>query len=121
MNIKKILTKYSILLFIYLTLTRFIEPYGLKLYYSLHSQPDITLETVSAIRSIFVTITYLLNLILAILIITDSKQKNVLDWLIVIITIFSAETGIVLFAVWQIYKELNKKFESQYSSQNSGI
>jgi hypothetical protein len=53
-----------------------------------------------------------LNLILAIFIIVDSKQKKAIDWLIVIITFFSAETGIILFAVWQIYKELNKKYEA---------
>jgi len=69
-------------------------------------------ETVNTIQTIFITITFLLNLILAIFIIIDSKQKKALDWLIVIITFFSAETGIILFAVWQVYKELNKKYEA---------
>lgn len=112
MNIKKILTKYSILLLIYIALIRFVKPYGLQLYYTLHSQPDMLTETVNTIQTIFITITFLLNLILAIFIIIDSKQKKALDWLIVIITFFSAETGIILFAVWQVYKELNKKYET---------
>lgn len=110
MNIKKILTKYLILLLVYILLIRFVKPYGLQLYYSIHSQPDMMPETVRTISSIFITITFLFNLILAFFIVVDSKQKKVLDWLIVIITFFSAETGIVLFLVWQVYKELNKKY-----------
>lgn len=112
MNIKKILTKYSLLLLIYIALIRFVKPYGLQLYYTLHSQPDMMAETINTIQSIFITITFLLNLILVIFIIIDSKQKKALDWLIMLITFFSAETGIVLFALWQIYKELNKKNEA---------
>ncbi len=113
MNIKKILTRYSILLLIYIALIRFVKPYGLQLYYTLHSQPDMLVETINTIQSVFISITFLLNFILAIFIIVDSKQKKALDWLIVIITFFSAETGIILFSVWQIYKELNKKYETQ--------
>lgn len=111
MKTKRILTKYSILLLIYIALIRFVKPYGLQLYYTLHSQPDMIAESVNTIQSVFITITFLLNLILSIFIIVDSKQKKALDWLIVIITFFSAETGIILFAIWQIYKELNKKYE----------
>jgi NADH:ubiquinone oxidoreductase subunit K len=113
MDITKILTKYSILLLIYIAFIRFIQPYGLQLYYTLHSQPDLMLETIRTIQSIFISITFLLNLILAIFIVVDSKQKKLLDWLIVIITFFSAETGIVLFVVWQIYKDLKIKYESK--------
>jgi len=113
MNIKKLLTKYSILLLIYIGLVRFVKPYGLQLYYSLHSQPDMMPEDIGTIQSAFITITFLLNLILSIFIIVDSKQKKTIDWLIVIITFFSAETGIALFLIWQIYKELNKKYEAQ--------
>ena len=113
MNIKKFLTKYSILLLIYIALIRFVKPYGLQLYYTLHSQPDIMAESINTIQSVFITITFLFNLILAIFIIVDSKQKKTIDWLIVLITFFSAETGIVLFVVWQIYKDLNKKYEAQ--------
>ena len=113
MNIKKILTRYSILLLIYIALIRFVKPYGLQLYYTLHSQPDMLVETINTIQSVFISITFLLNFILAIFIIVVSKQKKALDWLIVIITFFSAETGIILFSVWQIYKELNKKYETQ--------
>lgn len=115
MKIKKILTKYSILLLIYIALIRFVKPYGLQLYYTLHSQPDMMVESINTIQSVFITITFLLNLILSIFIIVDSKQKKALDWLIAIITFFSAETGIVLFAIWQIYKELNKKYEAQHA------
>ncbi len=86
MNIKKLLTKYSILLLIYIGLIRFAKPYGLQLYYTLHSQPDMMAEDVRIIQSAFITITFLLNLILSIFIIVDSKQKKTIDWLIVIIT-----------------------------------
>jgi hypothetical protein len=113
MNIKKLLTKYLVLLLIYIALIRFVKPYGLQLFYTLHSQPDMMVETINTIKSVFITITFLLNLILAIFIIVDSKKKMTIDWLIVIITFFSAETGLALFLIWQIYKELNKKYEAQ--------
>jgi NADH:ubiquinone oxidoreductase subunit K len=115
MNIKKLLTKYSILLLIYIGLIRFAKPYGLQLYYTLHSQPDMMPEDVRMIQSAFITITFLLNLILAIFILVDSKQKKSLDWFLVVITFFSAETGITLFLIWQIYKDLNKKYEAQHA------
>lgn len=113
MNIKKLLTKYSILLIIYIVLVRFIQPYGLRLYYSIYSNPDMATETVSTIQSIFTAVTFLINLIFVIFILVDAKQKKVADWLIAVITFFSAETGIVLFLIWQIYKELNRKYEAQ--------
>ena len=113
MRTKKILTKYSILLLIYIVLIRFVKPYGLRLYYTLHSQPDLLVENINTIQSVFITATFLLNLILAIFIIVDSKQKRTVDWLIVIITFFSAETGIVLFILWMIYEEMNIKYELQ--------
>lgn len=113
MNIKNILTKYSIVLLVYIVLIRFAKPYGLQLYYTLHSQPELIAQNVRVIQSAFITITFLLNLILAIFIVVDSKQKRGLDWLIATITFFSAETGIVLFLIWQVYKEFNKKQEEQ--------
>ena len=112
MNIKKLLTKYSILVLIYIVLIRFAQPYGLQLYYTFHSQPDMIPKDVRMIQSAFITITFLSNLILAIFILVDSRQKKFLDWLFVVITFFSAETGIALFLIWQIYKELNKKYEA---------
>lgn len=113
MNIKKLLTKYSILLIIYIVLVHFIQPYGLRLYYSLYSNPDMVTETVNTIQSIFTAVTFLINIIFVVFILVDAKQKKVADWLIVVITFFSAETGIVLFLIWQINKELNRKYEAQ--------
>lgn len=43
-----------------------------------------------------------------IFILVDSKKKKVIYWLIVVITFFSAETGIIMFLIWQIYKQLIK-------------
>ncbi len=113
MRIQKLLTKYSILLLVYIALVRFAQPYGLKLYYSIYSNPEMMAETVNTIQSIFTTVTFLINLIFVVFILVDSKQKKVVDWLIVVITLFSAETGIALFLIWQIYKELNNKYEAQ--------
>jgi len=115
MNIQKLLTKYAILLLIYIALVRFIQPYGLKLYYSIYSNPDLVTESVNTIQSIFTAVTFLINLIFVGFILVDSKQKKGIDWLIIVITFFSAETGIALFLIWQIYKELNKKYEAQHT------
>lgn len=113
MKIQKLLTKYSILLLIYIAIVRFAKPYGLQLYYSLYSNPDMMVETVNTIQSIFIGITFIINLFLVIFILIDSKQKKAIDWLLAIITFFSAETGILMFLIWQIYKQLIKKYEAQ--------
>lgn len=120
MNILKLLIKYAILLLIYIALVRFIQPYGLRLYYSIYPNPDLVTESVNTIQSIFTAVTFFINLIFVIFIVIDSKQKRAIDWLIAVITFFSAETGIVLFLVWQIYKELNKKYEAQHTIKNIG-
>lgn len=60
MNIKRLLTKYSILLIIYIVLVRFIQPYGLRFYYSTYSDPDMATETVNTIQSIFTAVTFLI-------------------------------------------------------------
>ena len=120
MRIQKLLTKYSILLLIYIAIVRFAKPYGLQLYYSIYSNPDMMAETVNTIQSIFLGITFIINLFLVIFILVDSKQKKAIDWLIAVITFFSAETGIVMFLIWQIYKQLIKKYEAQHAIKNIG-
>lgn len=116
MKIQKLLTKYSILLLIYIAIVHFAKPYGLQLYYSIYSNPDMMVETVNTIQSIFLGITFLINLLLVIFILIDSKQKKAVDWLIAVITFFSAETGIIMFLIWQIYKQLMRKYEAQHLS-----
>ncbi len=109
MNIRKTFIKFSILLLVYIVLVCFLQPYGLYIYYTLSSQPDLVPGSIKAVQSALITITFVLNLILAIFVAVDSKQKIVVDWLIVIITFFSAETGIGLFLIWQIYKDLSRQ------------
>ena len=113
MKYQKLLVKYIILLLIYVFIVRFVEPYGLNLYYSYYSNPSMMPETVNSIQSIFTAITFFIRLIFAILILVDSKDKKSIDWLIALVTFFSAEIGIVLFMLWQFYKEVMDRLKEQ--------
>lgn len=104
MNFKKVLTKYAVILLVYIILIRFAQPYGLRIYYTLSSDPSMTPETVNTIQAIYSAITFFINLLIVILVAIDSKKKKILDWLILLITFFSVETGICIFLIWQFYK-----------------
>jgi len=107
MKIKKLFTKYALLLLIYILIVRFIEPYGLRLYYSLSDDPMSNPQTIDTIQSVLTLINFIINLIFVVFMIIDSKSKKVLEWLIILVTFFSPEAGITIFLVWQIYKELH--------------
>jgi hypothetical protein len=113
MNIKKILLKYVVLLLIYIVIVRFLQPYGLRIYYSTIENPIDNPNTVQNIQSIMTLMTFIINLIFAVFMTIDSKSKKLLDWLIILITFFSPESGITIFIVWQIYKEIVLKYEAQ--------
>jgi len=112
MNIKKLITKYVIFLLVYTVIVRFLKPYGMNLYYTMHPNPDMIEQTYKTLQSIMLATTFFINLILTVFILVDSKKKKLIDWLVAIITFFSAETGIVIFLFWQTYKELSKKYNA---------
>ena len=114
MEIKRILTKYAILLLVYIVIVRFLEPYGLRIYYSMIENPIDNPNIIQTIQSVMTLITFIINLIFVIFMIVDSKSKKILDWLIILITFFSPEAGITIFIVWQIYKQLTNKYEAQH-------
>lgn len=113
MNIKKVLLKYVVLLLIYIVIVRFLQPYGLKIYYSTIENPIDNPNTIQTIQSIMTLITFIINLIFVVFMAIDSKSKKLLDWIIILITFFSPESGITIFIVWQIYKEIVLKYEAQ--------
>ncbi len=113
MNIKKVLLKYVILLLIYIVIVRFLQPYGLKIYYSTIENPIDNPNTIQTIQSIMTLITFIINLIFVVFMAIDSKSKKLLDWMIILITFFSPESGITIFIVWQIYKDIVLKYEAQ--------
>lgn len=113
MNIKKVLLKYVVLLLIYIVIVRFLQPYGLKIYYSTIENPIDNPNTIQTIQSIMTLITFIINLIFVVFMAIDSKSKKLLDWMIILITFFSPESGITIFIVWQIYKEIVLKYEAQ--------
>jgi hypothetical protein len=114
MDIKKTLLKYITLLLIYIIIVRFIQPYGLKIYYSTIENPIDNPYTIETIQSLITLIGFIINLIFVTFMIVDSKSKKLLDWLIILITLFSPETGITIFIVWQIYSEVIKKYEAEH-------
>lgn len=112
MKTNKIISKYIFILLIYVIITNFIQPYGLKLYFSLASPPEMVLNNVNLISKLIITTSYLLNLIIIIFVLFDAKQKKLIDWMIIIIILFSAEIGILAFLIWQIYKTEKIKYDA---------
>ncbi len=112
MDNKRFFAKYVTLLLIYIVIVRFVEPYGLKLYYTLADNPISDAQSVQVIQSIMTLIGFVINLIISIIMIVDSKSKKLLDWLIIIVTFFSPECGIVVFILWQTNKNAIKQLVS---------
>ena len=104
MDFKKVFKKYIILLLVYLVISRVIQPYGLNLYYSSVDNPIGNPNTIELIQSIMTLIGFLINLIFVIFMIIDLKPKKLIDWLIIILSFFSPEIGIILFLLWKYYK-----------------
>ena len=113
MKISNLILKYSIFLVIILIIERFVEPYAMKLYYSINDNSNLMPNTIQQFQSIVMSVNFLFNLIIVVLMIIDSKNKKSIDWIIFIITFFSYEVGIPVFFIWQIYKSLNNKYEAQ--------
>lgn len=114
MDKKKLLIKYSIFILVYALFRNILQPYGMRLYYSMHPEPELVTMTVQTIQSMLTATTFLVNLILVIFVIIDSKQKKALDWIIAVIVFFEPTTGLVLFLVWQLYKEYLNKYKAQH-------
>lgn len=113
MIIKRLISKYVVILLIYTVIIRFIKPYGLNLYYTMIESPNMFSETVQTVQSVMLGMMFFINLIIVIIILFDSKSKKTIDWLIALVTFFSVETGILIFLFWQTYKETIKKYEAQ--------
>lgn len=104
MNTKQIIKKYIILILIYVIFRYLIEPYGFRIYYSVFSEPQMIKETFNTVQSILFLITYLINLVFVIIMFIDSKEKKLIEWLILLITLIRVDIGILLFLMWNIYK-----------------
>lgn len=100
MDMQKLIKKYSILLFIYVILYYLISPYGFKIYYSLVEEPTMIRETFQTFQSILVAILYFMNLIFAVIVLIDSKEKKIIDWIIILTTLIKIDIGILLFLIW---------------------
>jgi hypothetical protein len=112
MKTTKLISKYSIILLVYVIIIHFVQPFGLKVYYSIVANSIITPITVNTIQSFLFAFSIMLNIAIMILVLIDSKQKKTIDYLISSIILFSAETGVILFIIWQIYKTEIKKYEA---------
>jgi hypothetical protein len=110
---RKMFKKYLALLLIYTVTTRLIGYYGLRLYFTLADNPKMLPGTVQSFQSIVTTLEFVFNLVIVILMIVDIKAKKLTDWLIILLTLFTADIGITLFIVWTFYKEWTQKYEAQ--------
>lgn len=110
---KKIFKKYLILLLVYTVVVRFIGFYGLRLYYTLADNPKLLPTTVQSFQAFVTAIEFGLKVLFVIFMLVDVKGKKLIDWLIMIITFFNADIGIVLFIVWAFYKDWTQKYEAQ--------
>jgi hypothetical protein len=111
---EKIFKKYLIILLIYTVIVRFIGFYGLRLYYTLADNPKLLPPTVQSFQAFVTAIEFALKVLVVILMLVDIKGKKLIDWLIILITFFNADIGIILFIVWSFYKEWTQKYEAQH-------
>jgi hypothetical protein len=109
----KMFKKYIALLLIYTVTTRLIGYYGLRLYFTFADNPKMLPGTVQSFQSIMTALEFFFNLVIVVLMIVDVKAKKLTDWLIILLTLFTADIGIALFIVWTFYKEWIKKYEAQ--------
>ena len=109
---KKVFKKYVIFLAIYAVTIRLIGYYGLRFYYTFADNPKILPTTVQSLQSVLTAVEFTFNLFIMIMMAVDLKEKRLTDWLIILITFFNADIGIVLFIVWSFYKEWSKKYEA---------
>jgi hypothetical protein len=93
---KKVFKKYVIFLAIYA------------------ENPKILPTTVQSLQSVLTAVEFTFNLFIMIMMAVDLKEKRLTDWLIILITFFNADIGIVLIIVWTFYKEWTKKYEAQH-------
>ena len=114
MNTKQMIKKYTILILIYVIFHYLIKPYGFRIYYSVFADPQMIEETYSTVQSVLFTITYLTNLVFVIIMFTDSKEKKLIDWMILLTTLIKVDIGILLFLIWNIYKR-NTMHNNLYS------
>lgn len=105
----KRIVKYLILLLVYILIVRFVGPYALKFYFIGTGLPEATAISVVTFQAIISGLELLINLLFAVFIIIDTKNKRVIDWLLIVITFFSPESGISIYIVWQLYQELSTK------------
>jgi hypothetical protein len=94
---KTIFKKYVILLLIYIIVIRVTGQFGLRLYFTFADDPSLTIGSAQAFQSIVTAIQLVMGLIIIVMMIIDSRSKELPDWVIIVITLFTAETGILLF------------------------
>jgi len=95
---KKIFTKYLILITIYLISSHLLFSLGFKIYYNIVENPeDISSNAFNMFDMIISSISALLKIVIAIFLIVDLKRKRLLEWLIVIIAILYPSIGVGFF------------------------
>lgn len=112
METKKVVLKYSILIFIHIILFQIIEPYGLNLFLSISSRGEYNPSLVEQFRYISTGANFLINILFVLFMIIDLKKKKSIEWIIIAITLFNALTGLLLIIVWKIYADIKRVQET---------
>ena len=109
METKKTIQKYAIILLIYVVIYYAIQPYIVIAYaqYLLSSAAHSAPFDTTKITGFTTLANIVLRIIIALMVAVDTKFEQSLDWLIIVIILVHAETGILLFLLWQMYKQVN--------------
>lgn len=102
---RKIFIKYIIFIIISYLITRFSYSLVFKIYFNLSSKPDLTSNEINVIQNILSSISFLFGIVVAIFMMFDLRGKRLLEWLIILITIFYTEIGVVLFLILCVLKD----------------
>lgn len=115
-TIRKDFTKYTIILIVYFLISGFFHSFIFKLYFNFVENPELTPYNLNMIQTIISGISAFFGLGVAIFMIIDIKKKKILEWLIIIITIFYPAIGIVLFILNRV---LYEKFLFRIDNESS--
>ncbi|SOE23733.1 hypothetical protein SAMN06298216_4116 [Spirosomataceae bacterium TFI 002] len=106
-EIIKLLKKYGVILISFDILSRFGLTYGMKLYYDVFPLTDMT-KAHSLFSSIAINlISMVMNLIIAIVLLSDMDRRKGLTWIIFVMALFGPWMSVLFLMIWKVVEVKN--------------
>ena len=102
-HISRLLTKYGIIIVLFEILSRFGITLGMRVMESVFPLQDLMGNSTLYLAGIFL-MNIAMNLVVAIILLSDMEANNRLRWLIFATALFSSWTGVIFFLLWEVVK-----------------